>query len=221
MEWLNGRASLCLTLWRLFSKLLYHILSNPTSSLCDFFTSAQTLVYLFRQLCNMRFLTCISPQTNSSSVSLLAQYIFGMMSSQILCDRVCLGYLVTFLLLWQNMIEATCKRKHLIWCSWFQRVIEFMTIMPGSMEANWQTRCWSSSWKLTCWDNNHETEKETKLTGKGMGLWKLKWHPEWHTSSNKTTPLSLSQTAPPTRDWAFKYVCLWEPFSLNLPEGLP
>jgi hypothetical protein len=44
--------------------------------------------------------------------------------------------LVTFLLLWKDtMTTGTYKRKHLIWSSPIQRVVEFMIIMTKNMVA--------------------------------------------------------------------------------------
>jgi hypothetical protein len=43
--------------------------------------------------------------------------------------------------------------------------------------------------QATPWDNISETEN-------GMGFWNFKAHPQWHTSSNNTTPPNPSQTAP-------------------------
>ena len=56
-------------------------------------------------------------------------------------------------------------------------------------------------------------KKERRKPGSCMGFWDLEVHHQWHTSSNKATPPNPSQTVPPTKDQAFKYMSLWGPIS--------
>lgn len=52
-----------------------------------------------------------------------------------------------------------------------------------------------NSWELTC---DHKQEAKNKALGMAQTFWNEKVHPYWHTSSNKATPPSPSQSVPPT-----------------------
>lgn len=67
---------------------------------------------------------------------------------------------------------------------------EYMIVVVGIMAAGGQTWCWSSSWALTSWASSMKQRAKWEW----YGLLNLRAHPQWHTSSKKTTPPSPSQT---------------------------
>lgn len=71
------------------------------------------------------------------------------------------------------------------------RWLESITITVVNMAAG---RTGAVSWELTSWFAS------TRLTVNGLGIWKLKSHPQWHPSFNKATPPQFSQIVPPTRN---------------------
>lgn len=86
-----------------------------------------------------------------------------------------------------------------------------MTTMVGSMVTRSQIWCWSSSWDHICWD--------IKKAENHLGMaWTLQNHFLWHTSSNKATSPYPSQAVPLIDDQTFKYMSVYEPLSLKLPQ---
>lgn len=134
------QGKLCLTLLGLFSKTAVPYSIQPF----------QQPVW-FLHICIYTWIVSLEPsgislwfwlafsKTKRFLVCLLANYIFGEMSSHMPCPFETGSVLVTVLLLCQNiMLKTTCKRKHLISGSWFQRAVESMTIMTGNMDASKQ-----------------------------------------------------------------------------------
>ena len=118
------------------------------------------------------------------------------------------GHCLTFLLPWQNTTaKVTYKNSRFIEGSQFQNlwVHDCHGRKHGSSKAG---RCQSSSWELTSWSTSI---RSWELTENDMGSWNIKVYHQWHTSSNKATPLKPSQTNWETR------IKIYEPIGPNTP----
>lgn len=96
------------------------------------------------------------------------------------------------LLLWgDTMNKATLikrlKKKHLIWNSLFQKIVESVTITVGRRQAG----RWNSNWKA---DILIFRQQVTPRDWSWLGNWSFKAHPQWQTSFNKSTLSNSFQT---------------------------
>lgn len=79
--------------------------------------------------------------------------------------------------------------------------------MAGNMAEVQQTWYVSSTWGVTHWDNNSESERRTGMT----------YNSTPQSPPPRDTPNHNCQTVPPTKDQGFKHISPQQPFLFKLP----
>lgn len=94
------------------------------------------------------------------------------------------------------------KRKYLIWHK--------LRVTGFSLLSSWREAAWSivlKQWLTTVsWSSRSRTRAQI---GPNIDFWRLKAHPQWHSSSIKATPAYPSQIVSLPSDWVSKYMNLW------------